>query len=206
MAALNEEDEEFYNLYRYNPVIQNVYFIEYNLDLPEFKKWYPANVKKALNDNEISSAMTMISLQTLSKLILKELVKWNKSDRFILKIDSALLKGTKKFNDLQKMLNNNYLKQAIYLLIDYEDYINYQSRVRELKEMGYRYLIEVLKPDLTNINISPKDTVYIAKDIIENNRESINSLIENGIMVVEKNNMFTYTESEILTKNKEELS
>lgn len=206
MSSLNSSDEEeFYNLYRYNLAMKDVYFVEYNLDLPEFKKWYPANVKKALNDTDISSAMALISLQNLSIVMLKELIEKKKCDRFIVRIDTGLLRSNKKYGDLIKMLDNLYLKKSLYLLINYEDYQNYNSKVLDLKKHGYRCMIEIKNNDLSNIAISNNETIFLDKYIIEKNQEKVNELINQGVSVVEKNNMFTFTEREILEKNKEEV-
>ena len=206
MSSLNSSDEEeFYNLYRYNLAMKDVYFVEYNLDLPEFKKWYPANVKKALNDTDISSAMALISLQNLSIVMLKELIEKKKCDRFIVRIDTGLLRSNKKYGDLIKMINNLYLKKSLYLLINYEDYQNYNSKVLDLKNNGYRCMIEIKNNDLSNIAISNNETIFLDKYIIEKNQEKVNELINQGVSVVEKNNMFTFTEREILEKNKEEV-
>ena len=200
-----KEIENIENVYIREPLIKDTFLVRFDYKIEGLDVFYKEQVVKVLNSNNINYEFSLMSYHLLSITILKELLLRKKHDNFIVEISKDLFESNKKINDLKKMFINETIKKAIFLLIDYEDYLKYQSKINILKEFGFNYLLDYSNYNKKiNVESINEGELILVNNLFYENDNDFDLLEEKNIIVIEKQFDKNYSEDKLLDRKMED--
>ncbi len=183
LKKLNDNDY-FYNTFLKLKTIDNTYIIKFNLNIKELKIYNDLKIDKIVN-KDLKEKLNLISLQYLNITILKQLILFNQTDNFIVKIDKQILKNNKLYNNLLKITNQKNIKNAIIFLIDYELSEEFSKEINNIKKLNYKIMLNVNNKNFEKLdskevllidnkikdNLNLLNNKFIIKDILKEIKE-----------------------------------
>lgn len=157
----------------YNKFIskKNLYALELKHNINFSKIYSDYIVEKVYTEGVIAEDKIIILLTLLQIQLIKNMMKSDFNTQYILNLPSTLYSKEVKFNRLLKMIDDDYAKRSILILITYEDLINNKTKVTKLRQQGYSFALVFDK----SINMKTKNKsciclceyVFIDKDSID---------------------------------------
>ena len=154
--------------------------LDYNIKTPNLYSEYAIN--KAYNSGVINEDKLFIEYILTCYEVLKEVISFEYSKRYIVEFANTLYEKEKKINRLFSILNNPLAKKQISIKINYSDYLENKKFINSKISEGYSFAL-VLDKNLEDINeLILFSYIYVFEssemfDIIEKNKENIDSKI-----------------------------
>ena len=175
------ESEAFKNTYKMlsnNPVI---YDVSYTYNIPDLENFDENLSKRVLATYE--NKFFEMSLDVLELKILEELISNREMPTYVIRVNKYL----KKANIVRK-LNNKYLKDNIKILIPFEHEVEYQTNIKDLKEIGMSFIYELEETKNIEATIFMDNTeVLVDKEFIKNNLDNENNFKKMNVKLIVKN-------------------
>lgn len=126
-------------------------------------------VDKTYNEGIVSEDKVVVLLTLLSSKIAKDIMSYNYNKKYIIHIPTGLYEKEKKMAGLLKLIEDDYAKNHIYILIDYKTLISNKKMTTTLKKQGYNFAFlvdEDIKTNDKNLgSLYLADYVFVDKDI-----------------------------------------
>ena len=175
------ESEAFKNTYKMlsnNPVI---YDVSYTYSIPDLENFDENLSKRVLATYE--NKFFEMSLDVLELKILEELISNKEMPTYVIRVNKYL----KKANIVRK-LNKKYLKDNIKILIPFEHEVEYQTNIKDLKEIGMSFIYELEETKNIEATIFMDNTeVLVDKEFIKNNLDNENNFKKMNVKLIVKN-------------------
>ena len=167
-----------YKMISNNPNLYEVVFTYEVLGLKEFDEKLVNGVLK-----KYESKIKDISLDLLEVHLLKELISNMKMDKYVVRIN----KDMKKASTI-KLFDNEYFKEFVKILVPYDEEINYESIIKEYKDIGMDFIYEMNSDEEIDATSLLNDlTLLVSKEFIKNNQNNQISFDKMNIKLIVKN-------------------
>lgn len=133
-------------------------------------------VDKTYNEGIVAEDKMAVLLTLLSGQIARDIMAFDYNKKYIIHIPSGLYEKEKKLEGLLKLIDDEYAKNHICILVDIETIFNNKKITTKLKKDGYNLSILINK----KINVEKSlGYLYLADYLfIDKDEEDISSLIE----------------------------
>lgn len=117
-------------------------------------------------EDKMSVLLTLLSVQLIKDMLMAKF-----DQKYILYLPETLYTKERKFKGLLRMIDDEYAKNNVIILIAFADLLKNKAIVKEIRRMGYRFAIvfdktvEIADKDRGNIYIA--DYVFINKKVID---------------------------------------
>lgn len=137
LKGLIKEDFELkYNLYRNK---KNIYYVILNSQINQLKKYYSEkSIKKNLNKEKIAKKKFITTINLLNIDILYKIMNSENIDYYFINIPECLLEDKEEILEILNMIDNEYVREHIVLLIDYNYYLNHK-KILNLIDIKYSF-------------------------------------------------------------------
>ena len=167
-----------YKMISNNPAFYEVVF---SYEVPELKEFDEKLVKAVLKKYE--SKIKDISLDLLEVHLLKELIGNVDMDKYVVRIN----KDMKKVSTL-KLFDNEYFQEFVYILVPYDEEINYEAIIKEYKDIGIKFIYEMDTDEEVDATSLLNDmNLLVSKEFIRNNQNNQISFDKMNIKLIVKN-------------------
>lgn len=154
-----------YNELKYDKNI-NVVDLVHNIS---FNKVYSEYIiDKTYSEGIIAEDKIEILLMLLLLKILNDIFNSNFNKKYILYVPESLYSKDKKIKKILKLLDDNYLKNNIYILIKYRAMKKYFEKIKEIKQKGYKFSLVFEPGDI--LKESDKGSIYVADYVFINKK------------------------------------
>lgn len=126
-------------------------------------------IDKTYSEGIIAEDKMTITLNLLSVQIIKDMISSSFNKKYIISVPRSLHTKEKKFEKILKLIDDEYAKENVLLLVSYEDLIKYRTRIKNIFKEGYKFAVSIGKEteiEEKNINImSFVEFIFVDKKI-----------------------------------------
>lgn len=150
---------------------KNIYGLELNHNITFGKVYSDYIVDKTYSEGIIAEDKVMIVMSLLSIQLIKDMLSSDFRKKYILYIPASIYDKENKLIKLTKMMDDEFTKNNIYILVKYEELLNNKKVIKELRKMGYKFAlvfdktVEVKAKDMGNIYVA--DYIFIDKKMVD---------------------------------------
>ena len=124
-------------------------------------------------EDKLSILLTLLSLE-----LVKDMLSSNFENKYMFYISNSLYKKPKKYEKLLKMIDDEYAKNNVLILLTYEELKANKKMIKKIKGMGYKFALTFTKENI--IKDEEIDVLFMA-DYIFIDKKKMNT-----------SNMFSY--------------
>lgn len=187
--------ENIKNMYIKTPYIKDTYLVKFEFDIKELDNFYPAQVQKAIQNEELQYRFLNLSNHILSNFLLKQLLLKHNTYKFIVPINQYLLKTSKRIKDLEKKFFN--FKDSVIFMVDYTTYQKNFKKLELLKDQGFNYFLDLEKVS-NKVEVNAEEMVLIDQNYLNLFPTMKEYFDNNQIIAITKCFDKTFTEQELL--------
>jgi signal peptidase I len=126
-------------------------------------------VDKTYNEGIVSEDKVVVLITLLSSRIAKDIMNYDYNKRYVVYMPNGLYEKEKKMAGLLKLIEDEYAKNHIYILLDANTLISNKKMTTNLKKQGYNFAVvlnEESKINEKNIGaLYLADYIFVSKDI-----------------------------------------
>lgn len=126
-------------------------------------------IDKTYSEGVIAEDKMTITLNLLSVEIIKDMISSSFDRKYIISVPRSLHSKEKKFEKILKLIDDEYAKEAVVLLVSYEDLIKYKTKIKKIFKEGYKFAVSIgkeTKIEEKNIsNLSFVEFIFVDKKI-----------------------------------------
>ena len=126
-------------------------------------------VDKTYNEGIVSEDKVVVLLTLLSSRIAKDIMSYDYNKKYIIYIPNGLYEKEKKMAGLLKLIEDDYAKNHIYILLDTKTLISNKKITTSLKKQGYNFAFlmnEEIKANEKSLGyLYLADYIFVDKDI-----------------------------------------
>ena len=166
---------------------KNVYGLELKHNVSFSKVYSDYIIDKTYSDGVIAED----KLEVLINLLLIELVKnmysgeFNK--KYILYVPESLYSKVNKLIKIFKLIEDEYAKNNIIILVRYENLIEHKKNILKLMKIGYKFAVDLEDSDLSVMKesvVQMMEYIFIKKDYITKySKISLSKEIEDKVII-----------------------
>lgn len=146
----------------YNQAIpkQKVYALELDHNIAFSKVYSDYIVDKTYSEGVIAEDKVMIMLSLASIKLVKDMLNSDFRNKYILYVPESLYAKESKFNKFLSMMEDEYLKNNIIILVKFEVLVSNIKKIKELRKSGYKFAlvfdktVELKDKDQKNLSIA----------------------------------------------------
>jgi len=121
--------------------ISNLYDVSLNQNLKFPNVYNSTVVDKIFNSSEISQRKAAVEFSFASLKVLKDVIKGNFEYKYLVKYPSGIGKKKSLSNKLYSIIDNDMLRDKIYIKINYSDFIKEKDEIYAKMRKGYKYVV-----------------------------------------------------------------
>ena len=155
---------------KYNRVDNGKIFaleIDHNLSFSKIYSDYI--IEKTYNEEGVVFDRLAVLINILSTRIVVNMLKGDFASKYLLYIPYNLYAKTNKINDIFEMFVDEFAKNSIVVLINYDEIDDDKAMIKSLVKKGYKFAINI---DDNNINDKDLELMYIVDYIFVLNEEN----------------------------------
>lgn len=126
-------------------------------------------IDKTYSEGVIAEDKMTITLNLLSVEIIKDMISSSFDRKYIISVPRSLHSKEKKFEKILKLIDDEYAKESVVLLVSYEDLIKYKTKIKKIFKEGYKFAVSIgkeTKIEEKNIsNLSFVEFIFVDKKI-----------------------------------------
>ena len=126
-------------------------------------------IDKTYSEGVIAEDKMTIALNILSVEVIKDMISSSFNKKYIIKVPRSLHSKEKKFEKILKLIDDEYAKETVILLVSYEDLIKYKTKIKKIFKEGYKFAVSIGKEskiEEKNINsMSFVEFIFVDKKI-----------------------------------------
>lgn len=174
---------------------KNMQGIRLNHNVSFSKVYSDYIIDKTYNEGKIAEDRIIVLLTLLSRQLITDMMDLNSNKKYLIYIPESLYSKKKKLDTILSMIDNEYAKKNVIILLKKHNLINNELLIGKYKKDGYRFALSIDNIDfevaqyiyIPNYIFVIKDEVnkkdlakMIPKDIVDQiNYEDINDKVEN---------------------------
>lgn len=156
---------------------KDLYAVVLNHNISFSKVYSEYIVDKTYNEGIVAEDKIAVLLTLLSGQIARDIMAFDYSKKYIIHIPKGLYEKEKKLDGLLKLIDDDYAKNHVFILVDIETIFANKKTTTRLKKDGYNLSILINKK--INMNEKSLGYLYMADYLfIDKEEEDITSLIE----------------------------
>ena len=110
----------------------------------EFSKVYSDYiVDKTYSEGIVAEDKVTILINLLLIQISKDMLNADFKNKYLISMPGSIYNKSNKLDKVFKMLNDEYAKNSIYVVIKYEDMVNSKKAIKELVKNGYHFALDI---------------------------------------------------------------
>ena len=155
---------------KYNRIANRKIFaleIDHNLSFSKIYSDYI--IEKTYNEEGVVFDRLAVLINILSTRIVVNMLKGDFASKYLLYIPYNLYAKTNKINDIFEMFIDEFAKNSIVVLINYDEIDDDKAMIKSLVKKGYKFAINI---DDNNINDKDLELMYIVDYIFVLNEEN----------------------------------
>ena len=155
---------------KYNRIANRKIFaleIDHNLSFSKIYSDYI--IEKTYNEEGVVFDRLAVLINILSTKIVVNMLKGDFASKYLLYIPYNLYAKTNKINDIFEMFVDEFAKNSIVVLINYDEIDDDKTMIKSLVKKGYKFAINI---DDNNINDKDLELMYIVDYIFVLNEEN----------------------------------
>ena len=155
---------------KYNRIANRKIFaleIDHNLSFSKIYSDYI--IEKTYNEEGVVFDRLAVLINILSTRIVVNMLKGDFASKYLLYIPYNLYAKTNKINDIFEMFVDEFAKNSIVVLINYDEIDDNKAMIKSLVKKGYKFAINI---DDNNINDKDLELMYIVDYIFVLNEEN----------------------------------
>ena len=155
---------------KYNRIANRKIFaleIDHNLSFSKIYSDYI--IEKTYNEEGVVFDRLAVLINILSTRIVVNMLKGDFASKYLLYIPYNLYAKTNKINDIFEMFVDEFAKNSIVVLINYDEIDDDKAMIKSLVKKGYKFAINI---DDNNINDKDLELMYIVDYIFVLNEEN----------------------------------
>ena len=125
-------------------------------------------IDKTYNEGVIAEDKIIVLLNLLSLKLVKNMMVSDFNKQYILYVPKTLYSKEKKLERLLGMLDDEYAKEAVFILVSYQDLIKYKTIIKKIRKKGYKFAIIFDRE--TKIDAKNYGDIYVADYIFVNKK------------------------------------
>ncbi len=142
--------------------------VEHNLT---FNKVYSDYIiDKTYNEGLVAEDKIPVLLSLLSVQIVNDLLSSTFDKQYVFYIPSSVYTKSRKFSSLLKIIDNEYAKSNVVILVTYEMLLQHKQVIKEYRKAGYKFGLTLDKDDV--LLKKNQSSLYLANCIFFNKRDS----------------------------------
>ena len=102
-------------------------------------------IDKTYSEGVIAEDKMTITLNLLSVEIIKDMISSSFDRKYIISVPRSLHSKEKKFEKILKLIDDEYAKENVILLVSYEDLIKYKTKIKKIFKEGYKFAVSIGK-------------------------------------------------------------
>lgn len=149
----------------------NLYALSLEHNIAFSKVYSEYIVDKTYSEGIISEDKVMIEVSLLYGQLIEDMFDSNFDKKYIIYLPGSLYSKDNKLTKLMNMMDDEYIKNKLIILVEYEDLLSNKKTIKDLRKSGYRFALvfnentELKVKDKTNINIA--DYIFINKKKVD---------------------------------------
>ena len=113
-------------------------------------------VNRVYNSGTINEDKMLVYYTLLSRMILLDMIDYNYINKYLITFPESIIDRDSKLNNLLSIIDLEYLKERVVMIISYHDYKEKKDSYDFLIHKGYSFAViidEEVKDDLVMFNI-----------------------------------------------------
>ena len=163
---------------------KDFYVVELNHNISFSKVYSDYIVDKVYSEGMIAEDKIEVLITLLHNQIAKDMMNSEFNKKYIFFIPSNLYTKEKKLEGLLNDMNNEYVKNHVYIANNIEQVSNYKEIIQKLYKKGYKFVTDINKED--SIKKGDVKLLYLS-DYLFTNNENINLPLELMNNVIKEN-------------------
>lgn len=163
---------------------KDFYVVELNHNISFSKVYSDYIVDKVYSEGMIAEDKIEVLITLLHNQIAKDMMNSEFNKKYIFFIPSNLYTKEKKLEGLLNDMNNEYVKNHVYIANNIEQVSNYKEIIQKLYKKGYKFVTNINKED--SIKKGDVKLLYLS-DYLFTNNENINLPLELMNNVIKEN-------------------
>lgn len=136
--------------------IKDVYetILDNNVKIPDLFSDFAVN--RVYNSGTINEDKMLVYYTLLSRMILLDMIDYNYTNKYLISFPESIIDRDSKLNNLLSIIDLEYLKERVVMIISYHDYKEKKDSYDFLIHKGYSFAViidEEVKDDLVMFNI-----------------------------------------------------
>ena len=182
LDSLNTETSR--NMYQMLSLDNKYFKVIYKYKIEEFDKYRSKDVRKYFKRIEDDLNVLSYELTTLTVLKSRTL---NKDMYFLFPASLDFYRKEAEINKLVKITNNEFIKDKIKLIIDYEDYYKNKEVIRILTNAGFSLALDFdMNSDVPYRTFNEIKLALVTQEFLKANKSNLDSWKESGVIFVIK--------------------
>lgn len=156
---------------------QNYYLVKYKYKIDKINDYNKYDVETVIEKENINFKLDILSYNKLAFTILKSIML-KKDNYYVIEFNKGMI-NISTFNRIDKIFNNNCIKNRVLFLIDDELVENIKQTIQN---KGYKVLIDY--NDVSSVNPKAFDSntkVLVKEEFIKNNADNIEMFSNNNV-------------------------
>ena len=137
----NFEDDKFVLEMQNSKENEKIYYVTLLNNIKVSENYSQSAKNKAFNSRIVAEDKIKVEYIFLNIVSIKDILSGNFEDIYISTFESSLFKKEKKLESTLKLIDNQALKEKINININYEEYVTYNKKIKELIGQGYQFCI-----------------------------------------------------------------
>ena len=150
---LEKLETELFNL-KYNQVNKNIYALELEHNVNFSKVYSDYIVDKTYNDGIIAEDKMVVLINLLSIQLIKDMFEAEFNKKYILYVPESLYEKDNKLDKVFKLLEDEYAKNNVIVLAQYDKLVKNKKVIKDLIKLGYKFAVDIENNEIKNKDIS----------------------------------------------------
>lgn len=148
---------------------KNTYCVSLEHNITFGKVYSDYIIDKTYNEGVIAENKIIILLNLLSIKIIRNMLNSDFDNKYIVYIPHTLYSKAKKLEKTLKMIEDEFAKESVVILMDLNDLVKYKTSIKKFKKEGYQFALALTcETNLESKNyttMSLVDYIYVDKNI-----------------------------------------
>lgn len=149
--------------------IKDMYAVELNHNVSFSKVYSDYIIDKTYNEGIIAEDKIVVLLTLLSNELIEDMISSDFNKKYVVYIPATLYKKERKLNKILKMVDDEYAKNNIIILLTYEDLLDNKQVIKSIRRQGYKFALAFSKD--TVIKRKTISDLYIVDYIFVNKKD-----------------------------------
>lgn len=170
---LDKLQTNVFKLEKSSTSIKNLYAIRLEHNISFSKVYSDYIVDRTYSEGIVAEDKMEVLLTLLSSQIVSDMLEADFKNKYLINIPNSLFEKGNKLNDVFKQFKDEYAKNSIIVVVDYNIIVNNKSIIKKLIKEGYHFAMDLNK--VTKFRVSDQsymeivDYMFLSKDNINKN-------------------------------------